>query len=123
MVQTLSLGAGRRLPPSHVASNVESLVSLCPDLGDDILSSVDQPLVVKHDPQANKSYLLCDYSKDGDSYRSPWSNAYDPPLPDGTFPSAKLRKLEEAANEAFDVYRDMSLPFASRAGDALRLCF
>ena len=41
------------------------------------------------------------------SNRSPWSNDYDPPLEDGTVPSIKLRKLEIAANEAFDTYREM----------------
>jgi capping protein beta len=39
--------------------------------------------------------------------RSPWSNEYDPPLEDGTAPSAKLRKLEEGANGAFDTYREL----------------
>ena len=39
--------------------------------------------------------------------RSPWSNEYEPALPDGALPSDKLRKLEVAANEAFDTYRDM----------------
>lgn len=39
--------------------------------------------------------------------RSPWSNEYDPPLDDGTLPTAKLRKLETQANEAFDTYREM----------------
>ncbi len=40
-------------------------------------------------------------------FRSPWSNEYDPPLADGTVPSAKLRKLEIQANDAFDTYREM----------------
>jgi hypothetical protein len=39
--------------------------------------------------------------------RSPWSNEYDPELPDGAVPSPTLRKLEVAANEAFDTYRDL----------------
>lgn len=39
--------------------------------------------------------------------RSPWSNEYDPPLEDGTTPSPKLRKMEIAANEAFDTYREL----------------
>ena len=33
--------------------------------------------------QRNKDYLLCDYNRDGDSYRSPWTNEYDPPIEDG----------------------------------------
>jgi capping protein (actin filament) muscle Z-line, beta len=51
--------------------------------------------------------LLCDYNRDGDSYRSPWSNEFDPPIDDGTVPSERIRKLEVAANEAFDVYRGL----------------
>ena len=46
----------------------------------------------------------------GVASRSPWSNEYDPPLDDGTVPSVKLRKLEIAANEAFDTYREMYAP-------------
>ncbi|KFO19173.1 F-actin-capping protein subunit beta [Fukomys damarensis] len=38
---------------------------------------------------------------------SPWSNKYDPPLEDGAMPSARLRKLEVEANNAFDQYRDL----------------
>ena len=40
-------------------------------------------------------------------YRSPWSNAYEPPLEDGTMPSEKLRQLEIQANSAFELYREM----------------
>jgi hypothetical protein len=39
--------------------------------------------------------------------RSPWSNEYNPPLPDGAMPSERLRRLEVQANEAFDTYREM----------------
>lgn len=39
--------------------------------------------------------------------RSPWSNEYDPAMADGAKPSDSLRKLETAANEAFDTYREM----------------
>jgi capping protein (actin filament) muscle Z-line, beta len=56
---------------------------------------------------SNRDYLLCDYNRDGDSYRSPWSNEFDPPIEDGTVPSERVRKLEVAVNEAFDVYREL----------------
>lgn len=78
-----------------------------PDLTEDLLSSVDQPLEVRRCPKSNRDYLLCDYNRDGDSYRSPWSNEFDPPLDDGTVPSERVRKLEVAANDAFDVYREL----------------
>lgn len=97
----------RRLPPTQIEENVSALVDICPDYADDLLGSVDQPLKVKTDAATGKEYLTCDYNRDGDSHRSPWSNEYDPPLEDGTVPSVKLRKLEIAANEAFDTYRAM----------------
>lgn len=97
----------RRLPPTRVEENVNALIQLCPDYADDLLGSVDQPLKVHTDRATGREYLACDYNRDGDSYRSPWSNEYDPPLEDGTTPSPKLRKLEIAANEAFDTYREM----------------
>ncbi|TEB34586.1 f-actin capping protein beta subunit [Coprinellus micaceus] len=97
----------RRLPPTRTEENVAALVDICPDYADDLLGSVDQPLQVKTDRATGREYLACDYNRDGESYRSPWSNEYDPPLDDGTVPSLKLRKLEIAANESFDTYREM----------------
>ena len=40
-----------------------------PDLCEDLLSSVDQPLKIARDKNVGKDYLLCDYNRDGDSYR------------------------------------------------------
>ncbi|XP_060075328.1 F-actin-capping protein subunit beta isoforms 1 and 2-like [Ylistrum balloti] len=97
----------RRLPPQKIEKNLTDLIDLVPSLCEDLLSSVDQPLKIARDKVVGKDYLLCDYNRDGDSYRSPWSNSYDPPLEDGTMPSDKLRKLEVDANSAFDQYREM----------------
>jgi len=97
----------RRLPPQHISKNVNALLQLVPHLAEDILSSVDQPLAIKQCKSTSKDYLICDYNRDGDSFRSPWSNEYDPVLPDGAQPSEKIRKLEISANESFDVYRDL----------------
>ncbi|TFK49600.1 f-actin capping protein beta subunit [Heliocybe sulcata] len=97
----------RRLPPTRVEENVAALVNICPDYADDLLGSVDQPLTLKTDRATGREYLACDYNRDGESYRSPWSNEYDPPLDDGTVPTPKLRQLEIKANEAFDTYREM----------------
>jgi len=97
----------RRLPPTRTEENVAALIGICPDYADDLLGSVDQPLQLKTDRATGKEYLACDYNRDGESYRSPWSNEYDPPLEDGTVPTPKLRKLEISANDAFDTYREM----------------
>ena len=40
-----------------------------PGLCEDLLSSVDQPLKIARDKTIGKDYLLCDYNRDGDSYR------------------------------------------------------
>ncbi|KDQ57360.1 hypothetical protein JAAARDRAFT_35989 [Jaapia argillacea MUCL 33604] len=97
----------RRLPPTHVEENVAALVGICPDYADDLLGSVDQPLKLRTDRSTGREYLACDYNRDGESYRSPWSNEYEPPLDDGTVPTPRLRQLEIKANEAFDTYREM----------------
>jgi len=96
----------RRMPPSRMEKSLEELIDLVPDLTDDLLNTVDQPLQLASDKKGNK-YLLCDYNRDGDSYRSPWTNDYDPPLDDGVLPSAKLRGMESVANDVFDSYREM----------------
>ncbi len=101
----------RRLDPKNIAKNLQSIIKLNPDLAEDLLSSVDIPLNVSRDEANGKKYLTCDYNRDLDSYRSPWSNKYYPVLEDGDdespFPSEKLRQLEIYANDSFDVYRDL----------------
>ncbi|KAJ2816995.1 F-actin-capping protein subunit beta [Coemansia erecta] len=97
----------RRLPPQSVEENLVTLLEVLPELTEDLLAAVDQPLKVRRDEGEGKEYLVCDYNRDGDSYRSPWSNTYDPPLADGNVPSERLRKLEAAANEAFNTYKEM----------------
>ncbi|KAF9172317.1 hypothetical protein BGX21_005763 [Mortierella sp. AD011] len=103
----LALDLMRRLPPQNAEENLASLVTLLPDLTEDLLNSVDQPLKVQTCQKTGKEYLLCEYNRDGNSYRSPWSNEFTPSLADATYPSARLRKLEVAANEAFDTYREL----------------
>ncbi|KAL2296629.1 hypothetical protein Nmel_015952 [Mimus melanotis] len=104
----LAKGCVPLVPSGSSSSAGLALLQLkVPSLCEDLLSSVDQPLKIARDKVVGKDYLLCDYNRDGDSYRSPWSNKYDPPLEDGAMPSARLRKLEVEANNAFDQYRDL----------------
>jgi len=94
----------RRLPPSDIQDNLSGLIDLCPDLTESLLAAVDQPLAVEKDTFSNREFLLCDYNRDGDSYRSPWSNKYFPDIDGGASPSDKLRKLEIVANDMFAGY-------------------
>mgnify|MGYP001793124566 CR=1 FL=1 len=59
----------RRLPPQQIEKNLGDLIDLVPSLCEELLSSVDQPLKIAKDKQTGKDYLLCDYNRDGDSYR------------------------------------------------------
>lgn len=68
----------------------------------------DQPLQTTMDEDEGREYLQCEYNKDGDSYRSPWTNKYFPPVeveddPDYQiiYPSPDLLEMESKANELF----------------------
>lgn len=82
---------------------------------------MDQPLEVRRCTRTGRDYLLCDYNRDGDSWRSPWSNEFEPPLESeggaagstadedegGTKPGERVRALEVRMGEAIDVYREL----------------
>jgi len=97
----------RRMPPSSAENSLAGLIELRPELTDELLNHVDQPLKVQSDSKTNKQFILCDYNRDGDSYRSPWSSQYFPPLEDGFQPTSRLRAMEVEANKLFDVYRKL----------------
>ncbi|MCJ1424091.1 3'-5' DNA helicase [Sticta canariensis] len=108
----------RRLPPHSTTQNLNRLCALAPHLTEDLLSAVDQPLEVRRCKRTGRDYLLCDYNRDGDSWRSPWSNEFEPPLENdggtaagedagGAKPGERVRALEIRMGEAIDVYREL----------------
>ena len=94
----------QRMPPSKIEQSLTGLLNLIPEETDELLQRIDQPLTEHTCPKTGKKYLLCDYNRDGDSFRSPYSNEYDPPIEDGLKPSASLRKMEVEANKIFSLY-------------------
>lgn len=76
---------------------------------------MDQPLEVRRCKKTGRDYLLCDYNRDGDSWRSPWSNEFEYQGPaggegdeeEGVKPSDRVRKMEVAMGDGVDVYRDL----------------
>jgi len=102
-----ALNLMRRMPPSSIENSLAGLIELVPQLTDDLLNHVDQPLKIRKDPKTNRDYILCDYNRDGDSYRSPWSNQYFPEMEDGFLPTQRLRQMEIEANDIFDTYRKL----------------
>ncbi|CAF4157162.1 unnamed protein product [Rotaria sordida] len=88
----------------QILSNLNDLVL---DSTEEFLATVvNQPLKVIHDQTVGKDYLLCDRNRNGDSYRSPWTNTYTPPS-NGNLPSDRLRQLEIKANQMFEQYHKM----------------
>jgi len=104
---TSALNLMRRMPPSSVENSLAGLIELVPDLTEELLNHVDQPLKLQNDTKASRQFILCDYNRDGDSYRSPWSNTYFPPAEENVVPAPGLRKLEMEANDIFDTYRKL----------------
>lgn len=66
---TSALNLMRRMPPSSVENSLAGLIELVPHLTDDLLNHVDQPLKVEKCQKTGKFFILCDYNRDGDSYR------------------------------------------------------
>lgn len=101
----------RRLPPSSTQQNLQGIISLQPDLEEELLSSVDVVLTSKRCTKTGRDYLCCDYNRDGSSYRSPWSNEFEPPIdPEDAadiIPVGRVRRMEESLNAAMDVYREL----------------
>lgn len=97
----------RRTNPTNVAANLVTICRTNQDIAEELLSTVDQPLLVKTDPSNGKRFLCCDYNRDGDSYRSPHSNKYYPETEDPIEISESVRELEVIANTAFDTYREL----------------
>src|SRR5271155_679628 len=103
-----SLDLLRRLPPSKTSHNLQLLQSLLPEeVAADLLQSIDQPLSTRKCAKIGREYLLCDYNRDGDSYRSPWSGEWEPKIDDPVVLDEAVRELEIKANDAFDSYRDL----------------
>jgi capping protein beta len=54
---------------------------------------------------SSREYLKHEYNRDGESYRSPWSNKFFPEAPDCEFfPSPVLLSLEQKMNDVFAQY-------------------
>jgi len=77
-----SMNLMRRLPSKDTPKNLSALSELIDDdnLRDDVQVKTDQPLDVGYDEIEGKEFLKCEYNKDGDSYRSPWTNTYFPEI-------------------------------------------
>ena len=96
----------QKLPPTK--NYLGDLIDIKPDLADDLLSSVDQPLQIF---KGEHPFLLSDYNRDGDLFRSPFDNKFyslttKKAERDGDL-NDKLLSLEKELNAAFETYTSL----------------
>ena len=111
-VKDASMDLMLRMPAATVPKNLNAVTSLIADedLRDVVQLKTDQPLDIAMDDQEGKEFLKCEYNKDGDSYRSPWTNQYFPPIvveageEEPMYPSTELLQMEQKANHVFERY-------------------
>jgi len=82
------------------------------------------------DESAAREFLKHEYNRDGDSYRSPWTNTYFPACQATFFPSAPLLALEQKANGVFAQYVKLyydyavfSVNFVDTTTEGFNACF
>ena len=99
----------RRMPPAFTEKSLAGLSKLIDDeeVLDQAYQRVDKPLTAGQCTSTGKDFILCEFNKDGESYRSPHSNLYQPPLAEGVVLSDTLRRLEVKANEIFSDYKKL----------------
>lgn len=62
---------------------------------------------VETDTSNGREFLKCEYNREGDAYRSPWTNKYfpeDQASSEAFFPSSDLLQLEQKFNDVFMRY-------------------
>jgi capping protein beta len=96
----------RGLPTSKLEQNINAITNLIYD-EDEVLNAflqkIDNPLLICKDDILGE-FIKCEYNREGDSYRSPYSNQFYPPLEDGKVTSNELRELEIKLNKIFSIY-------------------
>lgn len=67
----------------------------------------NQCIEIEVDGTNGREFLKCEYNRDGEAYRSPWSNRYFPEdavTADAVYPSSDLLQLEQKFNDIFQRY-------------------
>jgi capping protein beta len=106
-ILTSSLTLMRRLPPALSDKSLAGLNRLIdnPEVVDQVCQRVDKPLKISQCLQTGGDFILCEYNRDGRSYRCPISNQYQPATSEAFPLRDPLRRLEVKANEVFNEYR------------------
>lgn len=95
------------MPIVDIDKNIDAISSAIyenDDLLNEFLQKVDNRMKInKEDSEGD--FIMCEQNRDGDSYRSPFSNKYYPAAEDDAkYPSEPLRGLEVKLNKMFRLY-------------------
>jgi capping protein beta len=93
----------RRVQPKDVEDRLYDAIKLNKSTAEELLATVDVPMKIGTDSKGNR-YILCDYNRDGDSYRSPFTNTYHPSVSKPMQLPEYLRQMEIMANRGFQSY-------------------
>lgn len=106
-----ALDLHRKLPPTQIPKNVAALTAIVEDEDqqDEMMQRIDQPLETLKDSTNGADFLKCEYNRDGDCWRSPYSNEYFPQphaddMSDAFYPSGDLKEMEQKANAMVKEY-------------------
>lgn len=98
-----------RINPKEVEKCLAGLSELIEDedVVGEIYQKADKPLTLDVCQTTGNEFLQCEFNREDESYRSPWSNAYQPPIGDGPVPPENLRELEQATNTQLLEYKKL----------------
>ena len=95
------------VPPSDIEDRMYDVIQMNPSIADEILSTTDVPFQTETCPDHHRLFILCDFNRDLDSYRSPYTSKYIPDLPDGVQPPPELREMEVLAEKAINALKTL----------------
>lgn len=106
-----ALDLNRKLPPTQIPKNVAALCEVVTDEDhqDEMVQKIDQPLETLQDSKNGADFLKWEYNRDGDCWRSPYTNEYFPQpheedMSDAFYPSGNLQEMEQQANTMIKEY-------------------
>jgi len=101
----------RSLPATRTNNSINDILDISgePEWAAQWANGIERPALIGEDAETGKKWLKSEYNSDGDapSYRSPYTNVYEPPFPDGMLPTPELRAIEMRSNELLDLYHPM----------------
>ena len=93
-----------RLPIDQIKNNVHLVSYMDPENTNLYFSQIDTTLEVVLDTTSHREFLACDFNRVGDSFRSPFSKEYFPPLQNNEEAPKVLSDLEDFANNLYSAY-------------------